>query len=135
MPQRPRSEIRNDRFYPNRFFRKSRSRSRKGDGRIDETERYVAIRVGIKNRHGVYLLERGNSTVIGGMKRLCEEQKKLQASTMKIEKMVEEMQHGMEQTVSSKMPILRNLSVSLKLKRLVVLCFCRLQFIKYMLRL
>ena len=70
-----------------------------------------------------------------GMKRLCEEQKKCQASTMKIEKMVEEMQHGMEQMVSSKMPIPRDLSVSLKLKRLVILCFCGLQFMKYMLRL
>jgi len=39
--------------------------------------------------------------------------KKLQASTKKIEKMVEEMRHGMEQTVSSKMPIPRDLSVRL----------------------
>jgi len=44
-----------------------------------------------------------------GKKRLYKEQKKkLQASTKKIEKMVEEMRHGMEQTVSSKMPIPRD---------------------------
>ena len=52
--------------------------------------------------------------MMAGMKRLYEEQKKLHTSTKKIEKMIEEMQHGVEQTVSSKMPIPRTLSVSLE---------------------
>jgi len=55
-----------------------------------------------------------NSAMMAGMKRLYEEQKKLHTSTKKIEKMIEEMQHGVEQTVSSKMPIPRTLSVSLE---------------------
>ena len=52
--------------------------------------------------------------MMAGMKRLYEEQKKLQTSTNKIEKIVEEMQQGVEQTVSSKMPIPCTLSVSLE---------------------
>ena len=43
--------------------------------------------------------------MMAGIKRLYEEQKKLQASTEKIEKMIEEMQHGVGRTVSSKMQI------------------------------
>ena len=52
--------------------------------------------------------------MMAGMKTLYEEQKKLQALTEKIEKMIEEMQHGVGQTVSSKMQISRDLSVGLK---------------------
>ena len=48
--QQLRSEIRNDQLA-------SLGASGKGAGRIDETERYLLyIRVGIKNRHSVYLL-------------------------------------------------------------------------------
>ena len=136
-PQRPWSEIRNGRFYPDRFFHKSRSRSGKGAGRIDETERYV--RVGIKNRHGVYLLwlELNVATAQwwSAWNDSVKDKKTSSLHYAEDKKMVEEMQRGMEQTVSSKMPIPRDLSVSLKLKRLVVLCFCRLQFMKYLLRL
>ena len=74
MPQRPRNEIRNDQSA-------SLGSSRKGGGRIDETERYLLyVRVGIKNRPSVYLLwlelnVATLSTMMVGMKRLCEEQK------------------------------------------------------------
>ena len=73
-PQQPRSEIRNDQSA-------SLGSSGKGAGRIDETERYLLyVRVGIKNRPSVYLLwlelnVATLSTMMVGMKRLCEEQK------------------------------------------------------------
>jgi len=51
--------------------------------------------------------------MMAGMKRLYEEQKKLQALTEKIEKMIQEMQHGVGRAVSSKMQISRDLSVGL----------------------
>lgn len=82
------------------------------DDRTEETDRYH-----INAYHGYkyFVLirnERGNSTMMARMKKLYEEQKKLNASTMKIEKMVEEMQNGNKQSLS-KMPIPRDLSVSL----------------------
>jgi len=53
--------------------------------------------------------------MISGMKRLYEEQKKLQASSLKIEKMIEELQHSNERTINStREPLSRDLSVSLK---------------------
>jgi len=53
--------------------------------------------------------------MIAGMKKLHEEQKKLQASNLKIEKMIGEIQRSNEQTgPSSKVPLPCDLSVSLK---------------------
>ena len=55
--------------------------------------------------------------MIAGMKKLHEEQKKLQASNLKIEKMIGDIQRSNEQTAaghSSKVPLPRDLSVSLK---------------------
>jgi len=65
--------------------------------------------------------------MMAGMKRLYEEQKKFQASTEKIEKMIEEMQHGVGRAVSSKMQISCDLSRS---QVAIEAIYCRLWFMK-----